>query len=94
MHCLAVTLVAHPGSEDALLELFTELTAASRAEPGNVMYLLHRSPSEPRRFLLYEQYRSAADLEAHRATPHYRELAAGRLPALVESRSAEVYDSL
>ena len=94
MHCLFVTLVAREGKEQELVELFEELGPASRAEPGCRMYLLHRSPQDRRRFILYEQYDDPAALAAHRATPHYKELATGRLPELVESRSLEIFDAI
>ena len=43
-----------------------KLQAASRQEPGCLMYIVHRHRTDPRRFFIYEQYRDDAALEAHR----------------------------
>lgn len=91
MICLAVTYVFHPGREQEALPLFAALTAASRAEPGCRMYLVHRSTAAPRRFFLYEQYDDQAALDAHRASEHFARYAAGALFPLLESRSPELY---
>jgi (4S)-4-hydroxy-5-phosphonooxypentane-2,3-dione isomerase len=56
MICVAVTYVIKPGHEAEAVTLFRTITTHTRAEPGCRMYLAHRSPAEPRRFFLYEQY--------------------------------------
>jgi quinol monooxygenase YgiN len=94
MICLAVTFVIQPGREDEAIELFNKLTVATRTEPGCLMYIAHRSPSEPRRFFLYEQYVDQAALDAHRAAPHFVEYGANGAFKLAESRSPEIYEPL
>ena len=91
MICLAVTYVIQPGAEDQAVVLFSALTDATRAEPGNVMYVVHRAVTDGRRFFLYEQYESQAALDAHRAAPHFARYATNGLYAIAESRIAEVY---
>jgi autoinducer 2-degrading protein len=44
---------------------------ATRQEPGNVRFDLVQSVSDPSRFLLYEVYRSPADVAVHKSTEHY-----------------------
>ncbi|HEV3163886.1 MAG TPA: antibiotic biosynthesis monooxygenase [Isosphaeraceae bacterium] len=56
MICVAVTYVIKPGHEDEAVSLFRTLTQHTRLEPGCRMYVAHRSPTERRRFFLYEQY--------------------------------------
>jgi quinol monooxygenase YgiN len=82
--------VIKSGHEDEAVELFRKLTGPTRAEPACRMYIVHRSTSDPRRFFLYEQYDDQAALDAHRASPHFAQYAAGGLFALIESRTPEV----
>ncbi len=42
MLVLAVTWMANPGHENEVAEIFTKLQAASRQEPGCLMYIVHR----------------------------------------------------
>jgi quinol monooxygenase YgiN len=94
MICVAVTYVVRPGHEDEAIGLFRLLSAETRAEPGCLMYIVHRSRSEPRRFFLYEQYEDAAALEAHRSAPHFEKYAKNGLFPLLESRAPEIYEPI
>jgi quinol monooxygenase YgiN len=94
MICVAVTYVIKPGLEEEAIPLFRNLTAATRAEPGCRAYQVHRSKSDPRRFLLYELYDDQAALDAHRASPHFAEYATGALFPMLESRSPEIYEPI
>ncbi len=77
----ALTVVARiraaKGKGDALAALLTEqTTAVLKAEPGCLVYRLHRSTNDPDLFLFYEVYRDDAALDAHRKALHlaaYRE---------------------
>lgn len=64
--------IARPGQEDAVAAAIQRLAEPSRAEPGNLMYLPHRDPSDPRVFLLYEQYVDEAAYRAHGESDHFR----------------------
>jgi quinol monooxygenase YgiN len=59
------------GHEAELQSHLLSLAAPTRAEPGCLQYDL-RSPERPSQFLRLEAWRSLADLEAHKATPHIR----------------------
>ena len=62
---------------DALAALLTEQCAVIRkAEPGCLVYRVHRSTGDPGLFLFYEMYADDAAFDFHRAAPH---LAAYRL---------------
>ena len=91
MICLAATHVIRLGHEDQAIGHLLALTASTRQEPGCRSYQAHRSPAEPRRFFLYEQYDDQAALEAHRATPHFAEHVLNGLIPIAESRSPEIY---
>ncbi len=94
MICVAVTYVVKPGHEDEAIALFGTLTELTRAEPGCRMYVAHRSPADPRRFFLYEQYDDEAALEAHRAAPHFERYVKQGLLTIIESRTPEIYAPL
>jgi quinol monooxygenase YgiN len=91
MICVAVTYLIRSSHEEEAIELFGQLTEYTRAEVGNRFYLVHRSPTEPRRFFLYEQYTDQAALDAHRASSHFAQYATNGLFNILESRVAEIY---
>ena len=61
------------GSEDALRSLLTWMVERTRAEPGCERYDLFEEREDGGALHLFERYRSAEALEAHRATAHYVE---------------------
>jgi quinol monooxygenase YgiN len=71
--------MAKEGKEEAAAELFRQLAAASRQEPGCALYIAQQHRDDPRRFLIYEQYRDDAALETHRNTAHFQQIARGSL---------------
>jgi quinol monooxygenase YgiN len=94
MHCLGVTIRVRDGCEAEAADHLRRLAEETRKEPGNLLYLVHGAAGDARQFFIYEQYRTAADHAAHRATNHYRRHAAEGLLPLAESRAATVYELL
>ncbi len=90
---LSVTLRAISGQEERVADGLHALEAASRREPGVVEWRAHRSSDDPRTFLLYELYRDAADLDAHRATEHFAAYQRDVLP-LLEDRQPRAWETL
>ncbi|HEY4490766.1 MAG TPA: antibiotic biosynthesis monooxygenase [Acidobacteriota bacterium] len=69
----AVTFIR--GMEGKELEVKSELLSLSkptRAEPGCLQYDLYQSPTKPNEFMRLEMWRTPADLEAHKLTPHLK----------------------
>ena len=91
---LVVRMTAKEGEQDRAAEIIPRLVEASRAEPGNVLYLAHRDPEDPRVFLMYEQYRDQAAFEEHGATEHFKTLGLGELFPLMETRERAIYETL
>jgi beta-alanine degradation protein BauB len=60
------------GKEEQLKEELLALTAPTRAEAGNLRYDLYQSPVKTNEFMRFEVWRSPADLEAHKQTPHLK----------------------
>ena len=94
MTVLAVVWMAKDGHEHEVTEIFRHLEAASRKEPGCVMYIVHRHRTDQRRFFIYEQYRDDAGLEAHRASDHFQKYAVGELPKHGSRVEGELYRPL
>jgi quinol monooxygenase YgiN len=74
---------------DAVAECLRTLTAASRKEPGCVSYVPHFVEDDANMVVIYEQYADQAAVDAHRASPHFAELAVGCLYQKMKERSVE-----
>jgi quinol monooxygenase YgiN len=94
MLVLAVNWLAHAGHEKEVAVVFSKLQAASRQEPGCLLYMVHRHTDDPRRFFIYERYRDAAALEAHRNSPHFQEYAVNGLRNIGERQQGDLYRPL
>jgi quinol monooxygenase YgiN len=93
-YVLVARLTARDGEQDRAAELIGRLVEATRTEPGNVHYIPHRDPEDPRVFLMYEQYRDKAAFEEHGQTEHFKEIVLGELFPLMESRERSFYETL
>jgi quinol monooxygenase YgiN len=94
-YVLIARMVAREGEQDRAAEILGRLTAASRAEPGNVHYIPHRAADDPRVFVIYEQYRDKAAFEEHGQAEHFKTIAQGELFPLMEGeRQRDFYETL
>jgi quinol monooxygenase YgiN len=91
---LVARLTAREGEQDRAAELIARLVEATRTEPGNVHYIPHRDPEDPRVFLMYEQYRDKAAFEEHGQTEHFKSIGLEQLFPLMESRERNFYETL
>ncbi len=94
MICVSVTYVVQPGHEDEALNIFNTMMPHTRKEPGNLLYLAHRSTSDPRHFFLYEQYTDQAAFQAHRTADYFVQYITNGLMPIIESRVAEIGEPL
>ena len=56
---------------DSFIRATTENLLESVKEPGNLRFDVLQCSDDPRRFVLYEAYKSAEDATAHKETAHY-----------------------
>lgn len=91
MLALAVTWVAKPGHEEEVAGIFRKLEAASRCEPGCLMYVVHRHKDNPAQFFIYEQYSDEAALKAHWESIHFHEYAVKALHGIGERLQGDLY---
>ncbi|MFF3944424.1 putative quinol monooxygenase [Streptomyces sp. NPDC001902] len=80
-----------PGSRDTVLATLTALVRASRDEPGCLGYqVFHPDGTDDGDIVLVERYEDRAALQAHRDSPHFRDLALERVIPLLRDRHAVV----
>ena len=72
-----------------IAETLRQLAEASRKEPGCVSYIPHQVEDDPDTVIIYEQYKDAKALAAHRASAHFQKLAVGGLYQRMRDRSVE-----
>ena len=94
MLILVVRVTIKAGHENEVLEPFRKLQEETRREPGCILYVVQRSRENPRRYLVYEQYKDQVALDAHRASPHFKEYATNGFYPFVEERQAELFDPI
>lgn len=82
------------GQEHEFEKLFGELRAKMRSEePGCMFYSLMRSRTDPRAYIVQEQYRDAAAFQAHQESAHGKKYFPA-IRAILESIHVEYYDVL
>jgi quinol monooxygenase YgiN len=92
---LIVQMLAQEGKEEEAAATMVELAKATRKEPGCELYIPVQDPANPRSLVFYEQYVDKAAFEAHGASPHFKELALGKLFPLMEGeRVRSFYETL
>jgi quinol monooxygenase YgiN len=74
-------LVIDPANLDRATELVVALTAATRAEPGNLDYSFSSVLGDPGRLVITERWEDQAAIDEHMVAPHFLEFmgAAGDL---------------
>ena len=82
-----VKAAAGKGAE--LAAALTELAAETVKESGNICYRLH-STDDPDEFIIYEQWRDAAALDAHMETAHLQEFLADKAGLLAGEPQGQV----
>lgn len=76
----------------AALERMAPLVKAG--ESGCTLYHVNRSIENGDEFLLYEHYVDEAALQAHRVTPHFKEIIEGIIVPMLDKRERELYHSV
>ncbi len=61
---------AKPGMENTVKEEIMALVGPTRSEAGCINYELHQSIEDKSLFMLYENWKSKKDLDAHLAMPY------------------------
>ncbi|WP_303924380.1 putative quinol monooxygenase [Draconibacterium sediminis] len=80
MITIVAKFIVHKGQESTFLKLIEELGGASRAEDGNIEYVLHKKVDDPLTYCLIEKWKDQAAIDFHNNTPHFT----GTVPKIVE----------
>lgn len=89
MITFAVRLKFAPEDRADVAESLRMLAAASRQEPGCLNYIPHQSEDDMDTVLIYEQYRDAQALAAHRDSEHFKKYAVGGIYQKMRDRQVE-----
>ena len=79
--------VVKEGHEDSVVSLLRSNAEASRQEPDCQEFSVYQDVEDPRRVLLYERYTDEDAFQAHRQTPHFRDLVEAQVALLLEERA-------
>lgn len=74
---------------DALKEMAPRVAAE---ESGCTKYFANRSSETDNLILLYEEYADMSAVEAHRETPHYKEIIQRRIVPKLDKREVEFFE--
>lgn len=77
--------------EAEFLESIKELITSSRAEAGNVSYKLMKDTAADNTYLMIEQWKDQAAVEAHNASSHFQGFVAKASHFLTAPLKAEVF---
>lgn len=69
-YSLVATFTVKPDAKDAFIKAMQANVAASRLEPGVILYRSYQSSSDPLVFVNVELYSDKAAFDAHLASPH------------------------
>jgi quinol monooxygenase YgiN len=89
MISFAVRLKFAPEDRAEVAETLHLLAAASRQELGCISYIPHHLEDDPDTIFIYEQYRDAQALAAHRESEHFKNHAVCGLYQKMRERSIE-----
>jgi quinol monooxygenase YgiN len=85
-------ILVKEGHEQEFESLFGELRMTMRDhEPGCLLYSLLKSRTNPRSYIVHEQYRDQAALTMHDSSPHGK-LYFPKMRAILESITVEYFD--
>ena len=94
MYVVCVHVRVAEGGAEAFVAATEENARQTRREAGNLRFDILRDREDGRRFLLYEVYRDAGGMEAHKQTAHYAAWREAPEPWMAEPRRGVKYESL
>jgi quinol monooxygenase YgiN len=71
---LVITIKVKDGAGERLEAAFAKARLETKKEKGVLAYDMNRDAKEPGRYLIYERWKSLADLDAHLASEHIKAL--------------------
>jgi quinol monooxygenase YgiN len=75
------------GHESVAARLLRQNAEASRTEPGCLEFTVYQEIDDRRVILLYERYTDEDAFQAHRQTPHFKEIIEQQVVPLLDERT-------
>jgi quinol monooxygenase YgiN len=88
---MTVQFKVKQGEAKAFEEAFAPCLAATRKEPGCIVYFLNKDLDDANTFVVYERFKSVAALEAHAKSAHVADVLKKITPLLDGDPIAKVY---
>jgi quinol monooxygenase YgiN len=93
MIVLVAKYTVQPGKQGEVIAALQRMTPlVKQHEPGCHLYQVSRSQDNPDLLMLYELYADEAAVQAHRETPHFKEIIEGTVAPLLAKRERELYE--
>lgn len=91
---VVATIVAKPGHEDDVEKAFADAAPAVHAEPGCLLYALHKKTAEPGVFVMVEKWASQEALGAHMQGEVMRGIGAALRDALAAAPDIQMLEAI
>lgn len=93
-YVVAAIWKAKVGEELRIHEVIKIIAPETRKEPGNLIYQAQVSSVDPTKFFLYEQYRTAKDYDAHKASDYFQKHVIGYAIQYLDAREVTTYETI
>lgn len=94
MIAVIAKIKARSGEEAKVEKALRDVIPKVREEEGTLAYVLHRSQSDKRLFMVYEKYSDMNAFLVHGSTPYLKQMFDVILPLLDGALEIEMYDEL
>ena len=91
MYAIIARFQVKPGHVDEVIDLLRQASTPSLAEPGCHMYIANQDLADPNLIVMYEQYDDAAAFQQHLDSDYIKDIVAGKVVPLLESRQRETF---
>ncbi|TDQ41138.1 putative quinol monooxygenase [Aureibacillus halotolerans] len=91
MIIIHATMQVKPEKKDIFLQEMNAVIEGSRTEAGNNSYELFQDPSDANRFLMVENWKDMAAVEAHNTSSHFQTFSASAKELLSAPLKVDVY---
>lgn len=91
---VVATMIAKPGQEELVEKTMREVAPKVHAEPGCLLYALHRKKGATGHFVMIEKWASKDALRAHGQADALREMGAALADALAAPTEVLLFDAL
>ena len=89
---IAAHLTLKSEKMESFINYTKELIEKSRAEEGNISYTLYQNPTDPVKFIFFEEWMNQEAIELHFATAHFQDFEQVLANYVAEPPVITIYD--